>query len=303
MSIPIWLIFVSPTLLGMAVGILANLDELLKPIAYSSIPIKFPESAKDSKAKKKPPPSRGEHRRRASQKENQGRVWGVFTGIGASIVLPFLPRIPVVIAVALVVLWFASWPMARSGYKHRAPMTWVLFIMLGHGSILVLVGYWVWPRITISPSRVSFLGYPNETFNFSVRNGRADDVYDVQIPFFIGRNKHFENKLSARVLGNVEPSGPFRDDYNYCFGVKGDGVVSHVQKNEQEVLIVRLPHLVPYGSGAFSITYAGGDKLPDITAGTVSFIEEPYSYSPDSGTVGVRGDYRICKFVMSPSGQ
>jgi hypothetical protein len=140
-------------------------------------------------------------------------------------------------------------------------------------------------------------------FFFWIPGRDVQFVYDVQIPFFIGRNKHFEDKLSAEVIGNVEPSGPLKDDYNYCYGVKGDGVVSHMQENEQEVLIVRIPHLVPYSSGAFSVTYTGGDKLPDIVPGRPDFIDEPYSYSPNSGTVGVRGDYRACKYVISPSGK
>lgn len=239
-------------------------------------------------------------RRRAQQKREQGRVWGAFTGIAMSIIPWLVPRIPSVIVPILVVLWFSSWPMARNGYRYHLPIKWFLIVMLLHGGVLATMGYWIWPKITINPAKVSFRGDPNETFNFSVRNGRADDIYDVQIPFFIGRNKRFEDKLSAKVISDVEPSGPFRDDYNYCFGVKGDGVPSHVQKNEQEVLIVRIPHLVPYGSGVFSVTYAGGEKLPDIVAGAATFIGEPYSYSPNSGTVGVRGDYRICKFVMTP---
>lgn len=239
-------------------------------------------------------------RRHAEQRKEQGRIWGVLTGLAMSAVPSLVPRIPAFIVTVLAVLWLASWRMARDGYKYHLATKWVVVIMLGHGIALATMGYWIWPRITVSPSHVSFNGYPSETFNFSIRNGRADDVYDVQIPFFIGRNKHLEDKLSAKVIDNVEPSGPLRDDYNYCYGVKGDGVVSHVQKNEQEVLIVRIPHLVPYGSGIFSITYAGGDKLLDIVPKSPSFIGEPYSYSPNSGTVSVRGDYRICKFVMSP---
>jgi hypothetical protein len=241
-------------------------------------------------------------RRRSEQKKEQGRIWGVFTGIAVSLTPWLVPRIPVFIAVALVVIWVASFPMARNGYKYHLAAKWVAMVMIVHGSLLAAMGYYIWPRITVNPASISFRGYPHETFNFSVRNGRADDVYDVQIPFFIGRGKHLEDKLSAKVIGNVEPTGAFKDDYNYCFGIKGDGVVSHVQKNEQEVLIVRIPHLVPFGFGTFSITYAGGDELPNIRPGAASFIDHPYSYSPNSATVGVRGDYRICKFVMSPSG-
>ena len=192
--------------------------------------------------------------------------------------------------------------MARDGYKYRLAVRWAVVVMLVHGSVIAVIGYWIWPRITVSPSSVSFRGYPNETFNFSVRNGRADDVYDVEIPFLIGYGKKFQDKFSVKVVPSGEPRGPFSNEYNYCFGEKGDGVVSHVQPNEREVLIVNIPHLVPYGFGTFSVTFAGGDKF-DAVLESPSFSEEPYSYSPNQGTVGVRGDYRICKFEMSPSRQ
>jgi hypothetical protein len=245
-------------------------------------------------------PTRRE-RRRAEQRKEQGRIWGFFTGIAMSVVPALVPRIPGFIVTVLAVLWLASWRMARDGYKYRLSMKWVVVLMLLHGSILAAMGYLIWPRITVSPVNVSFRGYPNETFNFSVRNGRADDVYDVQIPFLVGYNKHFDDRLSAKVMPNTEPSQPLRDDYNYCYGKKGDGIVSHVQQNEQEVLLVRIVHLTPYGSGSFSITYTGGEAF-NTKVGTPDFIGEPYSYSPNEGTVGVRGDYRICKFVLSPNG-
>jgi hypothetical protein len=33
-----------------------------------------------------------------------------------------------------------------------------------------------------------------------------------------------------------------------------------------------------------------------------NFIAEPYSYSPMQATMGVRGDYRICKYAISTDG-
>ena len=147
---------------------------------------------------------------------------------------------------------------------------------------IALFGWWVWPRITVSPTRISFAGYPNETFNFSVRNQRADDVYDVQIPFLIGYNKHLDDKLSVKVASNGDPPQRLYDDYNYCFGVGKD--IKKVMPHEREVLIVRIRHLPPFGIGSFSITYAGGEKF-ETKSGTPNFISEPYSYSPMQGTV------------------
>jgi hypothetical protein len=120
-----------------------------------------------------------------------------------------------------------------------------------------------------------------------------------QIPFLIGYNKHLQDKLSAMVAPGGDPPQRIHDDYNYCFGEKGD--VRKVLPNEREVLIVRIGHLAPYGVGSFSIPYAGGEKL-EAKSGTPNFIAEPYSYSPMQATVGVRGDYRICKVVIATNG-
>ena len=89
--------------------------------------------------------------------------------------------------------------------------------------------FWPPPPITVNPEHVTFNGYPDETFNFSVRNGRSEDVYDVQIPFLIGYGKHFDDKFSVKVMPNSDPPQRIYIRYNYCYGVKGDGVVSHVQ--------------------------------------------------------------------------
>jgi hypothetical protein len=187
-------------------------------------------------------------------------------------------------------------------YPSKAPdgfrrfVRWVFLIGVC-ASVASIWGRFWWQRITVSPSHVSFEGYPNETFNFSVRNERSDDVYDVQVPFLIGYGKHYEDKLSAKVMPNGDPPQALNDDYNYCFGVKGDGVISHVQKNEREVLIIRIRHLAPSAGGIFTITYTGREKFT-TEAGEADFSPEPYSYSPMQGTMGVRGDYRICKFAI-----
>jgi len=190
--------------------------------------------------------------------------------------------------------------MARHGYRYNVGAKWAIGIMLIHGIILAALGYFVWPRITVSPSHVSFQGYSSETFNFSVRNGRSDDVYDVQIPFLIGYGKHWDAKLSAKVMPNSsDPPQRLYDDYNYCYGKGPD--VHDIQPNEREVLIVRIVHMPPGGTASFSITYSGGNKF-ETQPGPPNFISEPYSYSPMQGEINVRGNYRICKSVISTNG-
>jgi hypothetical protein len=246
-------------------------------------------------------PSRRE-RRRARQKKEQARIWGGIAGIIVALIPSIVPRLPSVIVTVLVVVWLASYLVARNGYRYHLPFKWVVGIMLIHGALLVILGYVIWPRITVSPSHVSFQGYPGETFNFSVKNGRFDDVYDVEVPFLIGYGKYLQDKIAAKVITNGDPQGPLSNDYSYCFGVKGDGVPQHVQPNEREVLIVNIKHILPYGFSSFSVTFAGGDKFDAKQLESPSFVGEPHSYSLNQETVGVRGDYRICKYTGKVNG-
>jgi hypothetical protein len=188
--------------------------------------------------------------------------------------------------------------MARYGYVYNLPLRWSLAIFLLHGAALAALGYRVWPSITVSPRQVLFQGFPDETFNFSVTNGRADDVYDVQIPLNVGNGRHLDSKLSAKVTPNGDPSEPMREDCSYCYGIKGD--VTQVMPSEREVLIVKVKHLAPQETRSFSVTYTGGDGF-EAKSGVPNFISTPYSYSPLQGTMDVRGDYRICKFLISPN--
>jgi hypothetical protein len=239
---------------------------------------------------------------RREEREKQSRIMNGVSSCGAlvsGLFLFVLPRtgpwisadLTVAVLVSLYCVWHC-WGLHPTKFKRMG------FLIL-HIGLAFAVAYSVWPKITVSPGHVAFAGYPDETFNFSVKNDRPDDVYDVQIPFPIGQDKHFDDKLSAKVSPNGDPPQRLYDDYNYCYGVGGD--VKKVTPHEQEVFIVRIRHLPPSGIGSFSITYKGGEKF-ETKPGTPNFIAEPYSYSPMQGTVGVRGDYRICKYAIATDG-
>jgi hypothetical protein len=237
-----------------------------------------------------------------TRREKRKRKAGAWAGLGCVVMAIgafVLPKYPGILIVCAVVAFAASIPVAQTGYIDRAPKEAWLPILSAHAVAIALLFWLIWPAITVSPRRVSFAGYPNETFNFSVRNGRVDDVYDVQVPFLIGYNKHLDGKISAKVGPTGDPAQRIYDDYNYCYGKGKD--VHKILPNEQEVLVVRIGHLPPSGSANFAVTYAGGDKFV-TKAGRPNFLSEPYSYSPMQGTIGVRGDYRICKYVLSTDG-
>lgn len=237
---------------------------------------------------------------RREERERRARIQNGIVTVGTTVIgllLFVLPRTGVSVAADLSVAWAFSLFCVWHCWGWYSTWRKRLGFLLLHTSLVIFLGSLVWPRIVVSPSVVKFQGFPNETFNFSVRNGRSDDIYDVQIPFLIGLGKNFENKLSAIVMPNTEdPHQPTTNDYNYCFGT-GSGDVTKIMPNEREVLVVNLRHLPPYGHESFSVTYTGGEKF-EAKSEEPSFASEPFSYSPNQGTVGVRGDYRICKYAM-----
>jgi len=234
---------------------------------------------------------------RKEEREKQSRIKNgiaAMASIVTGLVLFSLPRIGSWIVIDLSLAWLLS--LYCAWHCWSLPSTWPKrfgFTIL-HALLIAALGFIVWPRIKVSPPQVKFLGFPNETFNFSARNERSDDVYDVQIPFLVGYNKRYEDKLSAKVIPNGDPPQALSIDYNYCFGKKGDGGVKNMQRNEREVLIVRITHIAPNGSVGFTITYAGGEKL-NLKNDPPTFAGEPFSYSPTQGEFDVRGDYRTCK--------
>jgi hypothetical protein len=238
-------------------------------------------------------------RRKADQKKHRVRVWAATGAVIMALAQYIFPGNSVTLVIVLLIVFCVSVPMARYGYVYAAKWYFWIPILVAHGIILSAIGWWRWPRIKVSPAKVAFAGFQGETFNFSVRNETNDDVYDVQIPFLLQTHNHLDSKFSAKVLPNGEPSPHIFGDYNYCYGKGND--IHKVLANEQEVLVVHVSHITSMGTRSFSVSYAGGEKL-EAKAETPSFILTPYSFSEMQGTIGVRGDYRACKFVSANDG-
>src|ERR1700761_3416330 len=74
------------------------------------------------------------------------------------------------IGLALSLLYaFSDYP--RTGERRFQIVVRWIFLAIICTSIPAAWGSFWWQRIVVTPERVSFRGYPDETFNFSVRNG------------------------------------------------------------------------------------------------------------------------------------
>jgi hypothetical protein len=236
----------------------------------------------------------GTRRKEKKQEQQLQTTVAVVMQFVAGFLLYVLPKTGTAVIIVLVIdlffLSYLSWVcFGLEATKLKRAAFFACSLLL-----TVAMGYLAWPSTTVSPKKVRFAGFPNETFNFSVRNGRDEDIYNVEIPFLIGYNKHLDAKFSAMVMPSGEPSQPLHSDYYYCYGKRG--VVDKVVPNEQEVLVIKIEHLPPSGMRTFTITYAGGEKL-DTKPGHPIFSYVPNSYSPTQGTIDIRGDYRICKIM------
>lgn len=235
-------------------------------------------------------------RRKAEARKKRGHVWQLFASVLMSLIPSMVPKSPAYIMVALIVVFAVGIQAARYGYVDKPSPRTLAAILAAHALALFLFGWLIRPQIRISPQHVLFQGFPNETLDFSVKNERDDDVYDIQIPFLIGYGRHLDDKFSAKILVGGDVSRRFIAPYNYCYGKGKD--IHKVMPKEQEVFVVTINHLAPSGIGSFTITYAGGDKI-ETKPGVPDFLSEPYSYSDTQGTIGIRGDYRTCKMIVA----
>src|ERR1043165_7948511 len=93
-------------------------------------------------------------RRQRDQRKEQGAIW---IGIGLlAMAVTQIPRLPIPLYMGLSIAWILTWKAARYGYKYHLSIKSTLLVMLLHGLVLAAVGYFMWPRMTVSPSRASF---------------------------------------------------------------------------------------------------------------------------------------------------
>lgn len=99
-------------------------------------------------------------RARAERKKKQGRIWGLVAGVLLALMPSLLPRTGITVVIALLVVFCVLIPAARNGYIYAARWYVVVLLSVGHAILLIGVGLYIWPRITVSPKRVAFpLGY------------------------------------------------------------------------------------------------------------------------------------------------
>lgn len=223
-------------------------------------------------------------RSKAERRKRKARAWAGLAAVAMATVPSLAPRDSVVIGCCAALVFAMSIPAALNGYKYRA--RWYMFVplLLLH-SLIVVVGCWfIWPSVKVSPQRLKFRG-DAESFNLSVFNDTDSDRYLVNLPIQVADG--LEPLISAK-YESTSHEGPLQNAYDYCYG-----------KNGKEYLVVNFTHLLPGEKHLFTISYRGGKPFSAEIRRTRS-SSEPSGFSGVKGTVGVTGDYRVCKYVLTP---
>ena len=181
---------------------------------------------------------------------------------------------------ALVIVFAVSVPLARNGYIYAAKWYVWVPILVAHVILLGLIGWWRWPRIKISPTRISFRGIPQETYDFTVRNETDSEVYLVRIPFRVPNG--MDGKIEPHVAKDEIDSALPLEEYGYCYGNDG-----------HEYVVAEIPVLGSGQKRRFSLIYSGGSQA-EATAEAVTSVDEQPPHSPTLQTGGITGDYRVC---------
>ena len=104
-------------------------------------------------------------------------LWLAVLGLGSGILFYLLPKTPPIIIVSLFLMFlsfgFVVWNALKKFYWHKRACICILLIAL------VMVGFYVWPTVTIEPSEISISSNIGEAV--TIRNNRTEDIYEVYV--------------------------------------------------------------------------------------------------------------------------
>jgi hypothetical protein len=193
-------------------------------------------------------------RARTDRRKHKFRVWGYVSAAVMCIGAWLIPRSSGAIILGAVIVFACSIPAALSGYRYKA--RWYLFvpIMIGHAALLCLVSWIIWPKITVSPARMTY-GQAYDAFSFQVKNQTSGDVDNV-IPIMRIEGSSDLHDWQIRV------DNPTTLKY---FGmVNVPGIVCEDEVKGGYVLFPIIPQIDSGQESRFVVTYTGNSK-PKLT--------------------------------------
>jgi hypothetical protein len=202
-------------------------------------------------------------RRRAEQKKHKARIWGYVSAAAMCIGPWLLPRSPIAIMLGAIVLFGCTVPVALNGYKYAAKWYQYVPIMLFHAVLMGFLGWYLWPKIVISPTSVSFIR-PYDSFSFQVKNQTSNDVYNVSpIMHIDGKFDPADWDIRVDSPTTLKYFGPTSVPGMICKDTQGG-----------DVLFPIIPQIDSGQEARFVVTYKG-DSKPKLIAENPHVYTEP----------------------------
>ena len=210
---------------------------------------------------------------------HRARVWGYVSAAVMCIGAWLIPRSSGAIVFGAIIVFICAIPAARNGYVYKARWYQYVPILVAHAVLLALVGWAIWPRITITPQQVGISG--NESFRFRIKNETSSTAYRVAPVVFI---RPAEMRLHLLMHLDSQPSTQIHP-------IPMDTVGANCEtKNEEGIIFPMIPALAPGEERWMTIT---GDGNVSATLKAVGpAIHTDTSPSEESDSTGQGMEHR-----------
>jgi hypothetical protein len=167
-------------------------------------------------------------------------------------------------------------------------------------ALLSLVGILVWPRIVVTPEKVTFVANVSQQYDFAVSNQTENDYYQISVPIDVQGQPEANFDLylwpSDGDRRSVSRAPENANEFSYC-----------LDKNKKPFVLANITHLEPHQIQRFTLIHKAG---PALLAEMETPIkqETPMAYDKhinadgtisETGVIHVPADYH-CHVVLQP---
>ncbi len=190
-------------------------------------------------------------RRIAEQRKHKARLWGAAGAAILGILTFILPHTEFTTAWGLVIAFFVLVPLALNGYQYKAKWYVLTPLLVMHACLLGALGWWIWPRIQITPHSVRFSAYAEQRYDFAVSNPTEDDYYQIHIP--IKASDQVEDNFGLRIWNDPLDSRPLAErvenanEFSFCID----------RKTRQPFILINLLSLKAHQTRNFTLIHKG----------------------------------------------
>lgn len=200
------------------------------------------------------------------------------------IITAYEPRTPIFIIIAMTLSFALLWHPGWNCWGLRNSRALRVMFLASHGILLAAFGWYIWPRVTISPKLVTFT--TGQSFRFRVRNETPDDAYMVSALLYLSDSaslRDFNVVLDPRSTNNIA---------QVLAGVSG---FKCTDGKGGKVLAPTVNQISAGGENWFTVVYHG------LTKATVRASISDFDVKPSASDESLGGSY-ITPVQRTPPG-